>query len=187
MVDVDPANHLGLAFHLAHKFCQTRNIRCPQTCDDAVQEACLALVVASRRFNPNHPKANWIGCAVRCIRGALRLWLHRGRLIQPPDRIRVEEELTFLPITPDLAGQLTKKTSQPNGSVFLQELLNALSKLPREQEQLLKRRYGISREKQTLEQIGTEAGVTKEAVRVRERNAMNRLKKIAHSAISKLP
>lgn len=164
--------HLRLAYSAARRFCRRCEFKlCAADRDDIRQEACLALLRAARCFDPTHPKANWSSLTSRRIQGALLTWLHRRPLVHPPDRLKDQSALSPSNLSCEELPQ--RKCVE---SVFVEELRLALERLSPSQRELLTERFGLDgRGKRTLEELGGRDGVTKEAMRIREKKALARL------------
>lgn len=160
---IQPLDHLRLPLAMAQRFCRSLTL-CQADRDDARQEACLALVMAARRFRGDDLRA-WSSYAGKSIVGALRDWLRRRPLWAASLSAAVAEQVP--------------EREQDSGGVFFDELRLALEHLPPRQRELLVARFGLDGlGKRTLEELGDAEGVTKEAMRVRESKALTRLREI---------
>lgn len=177
---IQSQEHLRLALALAHRFCRSLAL-CQADRDDAQQEACLALVMAGRTFDGSRPDANWPVYCTRRIRGTLLRWLHRRPLVHPPDN---QTDAALPGVTRLSAADAERVPAREclNRGVFLDELWLALERLPARQRDLLAARFGLDGlGKRTLEELGNTEGVTKEAMRVREKKALGRLRELTTS------
>lgn len=157
---MNAADHLSLAVALVRRFCRPLDL-CQADRDDAQQEACLALVKSAQRFRGDDARA-WSTYAGKSIMGALRDWLRRRSLWAEG-------------LMEAHAAQVPERTAASGGG-FLDELRLALERLPVRQRDLLTARFDLDGlGKRTLEELGNTEGVTKEAIRVREKKALERL------------
>jgi len=165
--------HVRLAFHLVNR----RYGRDHPFADDLAQEACIGVMEAARRFDPSRGIAfgTYVGW---WIRSKLSGFMRRRRL-----RLKIDGATSFddpdgppEPADPASALRpldiLIADEAAESDADLLQSALAGLS--PRERTVLLRRAGG-----ETLREIGTDLGVSKERVRQIETAALARAREAA--------
>lgn len=146
--------------------------------DDAEQEAALAALLAASRFNPGHERSHWQNYTKRHIWGALKDWLHRRPLLHPTRHNR--QSSPHLCLRGEKAEEVLQFVAAPRDSYgeFLDTVLDAVKRLPAGHQEVITKRFGLDGlGERTLAELGQEAGgLTREAIRQREKKALARLR-----------
>lgn len=146
--------------------------------EDALGFALLDLVEAARRWNAGGVECAWTTFAFNRIRWE---WYRRNFVRGKPRRI--PEVPLFLPGADEEDEIERPETALEDPAVRQAEARRdaraLLAGLEERERFVLERRFGIRGEAATLEEIGREIGVTREAVRQVERKALRKLRKRA--------
>jgi RNA polymerase sigma factor (sigma-70 family) len=164
------------------------------TLEDALQESYVALLRAIEKYDPVHARANFGAYLAKSVRRHL-LRLHRtaGIIHVPhgaalavqrgagsPSVDQVQKAQAPVPFE---EGQVRGSEGRPcEEVVFLHEVREAVDGLPGPQRELLYRRFGLADGGgRTLQEIASECGVSREAIRQREEKALGRVRQLLGS------
>jgi RNA polymerase sigma factor (sigma-70 family) len=183
--------NIRLARRMAALYWRLGYLRRFGTVEDAFQESCLALLRAIEKYDPAHARANFSAYLAKSVRRHL-LKLHRteGVIHVPhgaalavrrdgnsPSVDQVQKAQAPVPFDD---WQVCGGEGRPSeDAVFLREVREAVDGLPAPQRELLYRRFGLADGgERTLQEIATECGVTREAIRQREEKALGRVRQV---------
>jgi RNA polymerase sigma factor (sigma-70 family) len=169
-VTIKPEEHLKLAHKVANKFCRSFQISDLDR-EDAHQEAVLAMIQTSRKFNAEHEGANWPLYVCRKVWWSLTRW-------------RLEKQSMFTGITKERPGPSRKGMDDPEvirkmvhkeatrATAATQKLLSLLSE---EQGRAIYRHHGLEHSLQT---IASDEGVSRFTIADRVRRSTKKLRKL---------
>jgi len=157
--------------------------------DDLVGEAYLVLTEAARKFDPNHPHTTFKAYFYRMLRNAIMDWCNRRTVLYFPAGIRrnqngrltnneyllklLKKSKTYFELDENMPDDSEEKM---NEAILLQDVLGVVSKMGDTERRLLERYFGINgSEKDTLDTLANEIGITREAVRCRIRKSINHI------------
>ena len=163
-----------LALWIAGRWARGR----PQLADDLRQEACLALMVAATKFDPNHPRASWPGFVRSRVDYAILGFLSRLKKNQerfPEARPIVDLEDGTATQAVDLLPVDPSPLQEPERSYIAARAREAVAALPPRERDVVNRRY-LAGDGATLEVVGNALGVSRERVRQLEQRALRALR-----------
>lgn len=157
------AKHIDLVRHIAGKF---RHVLIDVEFEDVVQEGCLGLIHAHRRFDPASGNT-FVTYAYPCIRGYILRFLNRQNrgLIRLPDNVR-SSPIPVASLEEDLFERADPAAAFEDRMVERERIARMLSTLPPRTAEMIRRRYGLDAdEEETLSRIGERFGLSKERAR----------------------
>ena len=163
---------LHLAWWIAGRWSRNR----PDMADDMRQEACVALLCAAAKFDPNHPRANWPGYLRSRVEFALLNYLQKIK--QARERFPAKSPMVHDGEAVQAVDLIPVAPARRQGPAFAATVARAraaVQALPPRQRQVVTLRY-LSPGGQTLATVGEQLGVTRERVRQIEYQALARLR-----------
>ncbi len=174
--------HLPLVRLIAQQY-----IGCGVEMDDMVQEGCIGLMEADKRYDPAHGitfqsyASTWIR---RAILRALDSYGHPVRLPQHAMTTVPEEELGWRTgLAPlryrhdedtDIEAELTRQEEKEHAARLVSELMRRLTT---KQKTVIRLRFGLDGKEHTREEIAIEMGITINSVKDLLQRAILRMRK----------
>ena len=171
MDKVDVADHLGLA-GLAAKLYGSRRVGLER--DDFFQEACVGLLKAAKRHDPERGAFSTYGM----------LWARSAILRQLSRHARPPTVSLSTPIDDDgdttLEELLPAPGESPEAEVMVREARALLDHLPERSADVLRLRFGLAGDRElTLAEVAAKLGTSAERVRQIEMKALVKLRRVA--------
>jgi RNA polymerase sigma factor (sigma-70 family) len=188
----------GLAYRLANALWQRDPVihRLGER-EDVQQEALRFLVVAAGRYDPARPSAKtgrpvkFCSYAGVVIANELKKAALAAGLVHVPayfgrraseQRYALQAERALFPRPLDDQGHDADPPDRPHAEEpaadELDRLQRALGRLPRRLAGILRRRLGLGCERESLAELGTRLSLSKEGVRLLEKQALGRLREL---------